>query len=144
VNKIILVVDDEPMVNELLEINLRRMKTPVEIYNALTGEEGIEMYRKLMEEGKKPDLVIMDLNLSGEDNMTAIENHMKGTGKLDGVRTTEKILKIDPQARIWGYTAWFGTEWSKKLEKYTKKIIGRTTPFHEFSKMVDMFFQQQR
>ncbi|KAA0003770.1 MAG: hypothetical protein DRN33_03495 [Thermoplasmata archaeon] len=142
-NKIILVVDDEPMVHELLEINLGRIKTPVEIHNALTGEEGVELYKKLLAEGKKPDLVIMDLNLSGEDNMMAIENHMKGTGKLDGVRTTEKILKIDPEARIWGYTAWFDTEWSEKLKEYTDKVVGRITPFHEFSQMVDMFFQQE-
>jgi len=139
--KVILIVDDEPMIHDLLEIHLRRMKTPFEIYHALTGEEAIEKYEMLMRENKKPDLVVMDLNLSGRDEMEVIEAHMEGlTGKIDGVRTTQRILKIDPEARIWGYTAWFGTKWSEKLKEYVKKVVERTVPFHEFAKMVDAFF----
>ena len=84
----------------------------------------------------------MDLNLSGKDSMAAIEEHMEGGGKMNGVKTTIEILKIDPKAMIWGYTAWFDTKWSENLEKYTDKIVGRTVPFHEFSEMVDKFFQQ--
>ena len=139
--KVILIVDDEPMIHDLLEIHLRRMKTPFEIHHALTGEEAIEKYEMLMKENKKPDLVVMDLNLSGRDEMEVIEAHMEGlTGKIDGVRTTQRILKIDPEARIWGYTAWFGTKWSEKLKEYVKKVVERTVPFHEFAKMVDAFF----
>ncbi|MEA2055132.1 MAG: response regulator [Candidatus Thermoplasmatota archaeon] len=140
-NEIVLIVDDESMIHELLGINLQKMKTPVEIHNALTGEEAIEIYKTLLDKGKRPDLVVMDLNLSGKDNITNIETHMKGVGKMDGVRTTEEILKIDPKARIWGYTAWFDTEWSKNFEKYADKIVERTIPFHKFSEMVDKFFQ---
>ena len=85
----------------------------------------------------------MDLNLSGEHNMAAIEKHMEGIGKMDGVRATKEILRLDPKARVWGYTAWFDTRWSENLEKYADKIIERTTPFHEFSLMVDKLFQHE-
>ncbi len=140
--KIILIVDDEPMIHDLLEINLQRMETPFEIYHALTGEESIEKYAMLLNENKKPHLVIMDLNLSGRDETEIIETHMQGLiGKTDGVRTTQKILKIDPDARIWGYTAWFDTEWSAKLKEHVDKIVERTVSFHDFAKMVDNFFQ---
>jgi len=141
--KIILVVDDEPMIHDLLGIHLKKMKTPVKIYNASSGEEAVGIYRNLLNENKKPDLVVMDLNLSGKDSMDAIEEHMEGSGKMNGVKTTIEILKIDPKARIWGYTAWFDTKWSENLGKYTDKIVGRTVPFHEFSNMVDKFFQQE-
>ncbi len=141
--KIILIVDDEPMIHDLLGVHLKRIKTPVEIHNALSGEEALDIYKTLLEENKKPDLVVMDLNLSGKDSMAAIEEHMAGSGKMNGVRTTMEILKLDPEARIWGYTAWFDTKWSENLKKYADKIIGRTVPFHEFSSMVDSFFQQE-
>lgn len=141
--KRILLVDDEPMIHELLGISLGGMKTPVEIYDALSGEEAIDIYKTLLDENKKPDLVVMDLNLSGKDSMDAIRQHMEGTGKLDGVRTTMEIMKLDTKARIWGYTAWFDTKWSENLEKYADKIVERTIPFHEFSNMVDKFFQQE-
>ncbi|RLF44459.1 MAG: hypothetical protein DRN29_08400 [Thermoplasmata archaeon] len=140
--KVILVVDDEPMIHDLLEINLQKMETPFEVYHAFTGEEAIEKYEMLMNKNKKPDLVVMDLNLSGRDEMEVIEAHMEGlTGKIDGVRATQKILKMDPNARIWGYTAWFDTKWSEKLKEYANRVVERTVPFHEFAKMVDVFFQ---
>jgi len=143
VSKVILIVDDEPMIHDLIEIHLQKAETPFEIHHALTGEEAIEKYEMLMNENKKPDLVIMDLNLSGRDEMEVIEAHMEGlTGKIDGVRATQKILKMDPKARIWGYTAWFDTKWSERLKEYTDKVIERTVPFHEFAKMVDAFFKQ--
>ena len=142
-SKIVLIVDDEDMIQELLTVNLKRLQLPLEVFNAQTGQQAIEMYRSLMDEGKRPDLVVMDLNLSGEERMDAIEKHMINEDTLDGVRTTQKLLELDPRACIWGYTAWFDTDWSKLLEKYADRIVERTTSFHDFAEMVDRFFQRQ-
>jgi len=70
-------------------------------------------------------LIIMDLNLSGERSIDRIELHKEGKGKrIDGVRATEQIMKINPDAVVWGYTAWSDTEWSEKLRKAgAKKIV---------------------
>ena len=92
--KIVLVVDDEETMQDLIRRNLSRSRIPILVYSALTGEEGVEKYRVLMERGKKPHLVIMDLNLT-----------QWGGGKIDGVEATRQIIKMDPEANIYGYTA---------------------------------------
>jgi len=74
--------------------------------------------------------------------MDAVERHKEGSGRMDGVRTTEALLAIDGDVHIWGYTAWFGTDWSHKLDAYADRIVERTVPFKEFAEMVDRFFQQ--
>jgi DNA-binding NarL/FixJ family response regulator len=142
-SKVVLIVDDEDMIHELLTIHLQRLQTPIEVFSARTGLEAIDLYRSLMDNNRTPDLVVMDLNLAGEENMEAIENHKAGGNLLDGVRTTHELLKLDPNVRIWGYTAWFETDWSKDLEQYADRIIERTIPFHEFAKMVDRLFSGQ-
>ena len=62
--KIVLVIDDEATMQDLIRRNLNKSDIPIAIYGAMSGEEGIERYEELMEKGKKPDLVIMDLNLT--------------------------------------------------------------------------------
>ncbi len=125
--KIVLVIDDEETMQDLIKRNLERCKIPIAVYSALSGEEGVEKYKELMEKGKKPDLVIMDLNLT-----------QWGEGKIDGVEATRRILKIDPKANIYGYTAWFATEWAYKLkEAGAKEIIERTILPSEFRKMIE-------
>ena len=55
-NNSMLVVDDEEAIQELIQIYLSEMD--VKIYPALTGEEGLEKYAELMNEGNAPDLVM--------------------------------------------------------------------------------------
>jgi len=125
--KIVLVIDDENTMRDLIRRNLNKISIPVIVYDASTGEEGVEKYRKLMEKGMKPDLVIMDLNLT-----------QWGIGKIDGVEATKQILSMDPEANIYGYTAWFATAWSKKLrDAGAKDIIERTILPAEFRKMME-------
>ncbi len=59
---IILVVDDDQAIQVLINQYLSALD--VEIHHALTGEEGVEKYKESMEKGKKPDIVVMDLNLT--------------------------------------------------------------------------------
>ena len=67
-----------------------------------------------MGEGKKPDLVIMGLNLSGSKEIEDVIRQMKGE-EMDGVEATQKIIDIDPDANIIGFTAFADLEWGKKL-----------------------------
>ncbi|RLF47088.1 MAG: response regulator [Thermoplasmata archaeon] len=116
---IMLVVEDEEPIQELIKEYLAPLK--IEIHQAFSGEEGVEKYKELMKKGKKPDIVIMDLKLPG----------------IDGVEATKKILAIDPDAKVYGFTAYFGTEWAKELEKAgAKGVIARPVGFDGFRDII--------
>lgn len=101
--KVILVVDDEKEIHELIKEYLSHLS--VEIYSAFNGKEGIEMYRELRAKGRKPDIVIMDLNLSGSNKFEDLIRQMRGD-EIDGVKAAKEIKKIDPDANVIGFTAY--------------------------------------
>lgn len=140
----ILIVDDEKDIHLILKKHLERIGG-IEVIDAYSGEEGVAIYKKLFENDDKPSLVIMDLNLAGEENMEQLDKHIEGKDKkMDGVRATREILKIDPSAVIWGYTAWFGTEWAKRLkETGAKRVVERILPFKKFVEMVKDFLSNK-
>jgi len=116
---IILVVEDEEPIQELIKEYLSPLK--VEIYQALSGEEGVTLYRELLDKKRKPDVVVMDLKLPG----------------IDGVETTRRIMAMDKKANIYGFTAYFGTEWSKELKDAgAKGVIARPVGFEGFRDIV--------
>lgn len=122
--KTILVVDDDSAIQDLISKYLSVLD--VEIHQALTGEEGIEKYKELMEKDKKPDIVVMDLNLT-----------QFGKGEIDGVETTKRIIQIDPSAVVYGFTAFFDTKWSRNLAKAgAKGVIARPIGVNGFQEIV--------
>jgi len=91
----ILVVDDEKAIHKLLSVFLARNKQHTFIlHTTLQGKAGVEMYSKLVNEGKKLDLVLMDLRMP----------------VMDGVEATIRIMDDDPEANIYLFTAYAGTE----------------------------------
>ncbi len=109
--RIILVVDDEESIQELIAIHLSSLDA--EIYPAYNGEDGVKLYAELYAEGKKPDVVIMDLKLPG----------------INGIEATRRIKRIDPEALIYGFTA-FTNSWAKEMMRAgAKKIIPRSMGF---------------
>ncbi len=132
--KVVLVVDDEEEVHELLREYLSGMN--IEIYSAYNGEEGVKLYRKLMKGDKKPALVVMDLNLSGSKKLKDMIKHFMGE-EIDGVKATRQILKMDPDAKIVGFTAFAHLEWGKKLrEAGVENVFGREIGFEGFAKRI--------
>ncbi len=132
--KIVLIVDDEPEIHELLKAYLAPLN--LEIYSAYNGDQGIEIYRKLLKNGKKPHLVVMDLNLSGSEKLEDMKKQMEGI-EMDGVRATMEIFKIDGKANIVGFTAYAHLEWGKKLKKIgVMEVFGREIGFDGFAQKV--------
>ena len=116
---IMLVVEDEEPIQELIKEYLSPLK--IEIRQAFSGEEGVETYKEMLKKGEKPDIVIMDLKLP----------------RMDGVEATKKILKEDKNALVYGFTAYFGTEWAKELEKAgAKGVIARPVGFDGFRDII--------
>ena len=141
--KTVLVIDDEPDIQVILSSYLSRIDG-VTVVKALSGEEGVKYYTKLCNENNGSILVVMDLNLSGDNvNSDTIQKHRDGdTSRMDGVLAAEEILRIESQAIIWGYTAWAGTTWSARLtEAGAEKVVDRVVPFKEFAQMVKDFIK---
>ncbi len=142
--KCILVVDDEPDIQEILRAYLERIDT-VTAVPALSGEDAVATYRELADGGRTPAMVVMDLNLSGSNSdEEIIDAHRAGEGEsMDGVRTAERILDADGDAVIWGYTAWSDTAWGDRLrEAGARKVVDRTVSFKEFAGMVESFMAE--
>lgn len=76
----VLIVDDEEAIRALVDFTLARLG--YEVTEAGTAREGVETYRKALEEGQRFDLVILDLTLPG------------GMG---GKEALKELLEIDPQ-----------------------------------------------
>ena len=124
--KVMLVVEDEEPIQELIGEYLKPLE--IDIYFASTGEEGVEMYKKLMENGIKP-VVIMDLKLPG----------------ISGAEATKRIKEMDKDAEIYAFTAWFRTKLaSDAMRAGAKAVIGRYVGFDGFKNIVmDIFSGKQ-
>ncbi|MEA2055104.1 MAG: response regulator [Candidatus Thermoplasmatota archaeon] len=115
--KRILIVEDERDMQDLMKIYINKAEIDVELHSAFTGEDGVKMYEDMSNAGKKPDLVIMDLKLPG----------------VDGVETTKRIMNLDGDARIYGFTAFFDTKWANELKDAgAKGVIPRPIGFEGF------------
>ncbi|MFO8133474.1 MAG: response regulator [Thermoplasmatota archaeon] len=128
-----LVVDDDPEIQRLIRTYLPDYFT---VHTAYAGEEGVKLYNTLMEQGWRPDVVVMDLNLSGTKSEAAMIRQMEGD-EMDGVQTAEKILQLDPDANIVGFTAFADLEWGDRLkETGAVQVFSRNIGFDTFSKKI--------
>ena len=94
VGKKILIIEDEKAMQDLMKIYIARSNIDIEIHSSYTGEDGVKVYKKLMEKGEKPDVVIMDLKLPG----------------MDGVETTRKLRQVSPHSQGIVLTSYFRDE----------------------------------
>jgi len=124
--RIILVIDDEESIQELIAIYLSPLN--VDIYPAYTGEDGVKLYESLLAQGKRPDAVIMDLKLPG----------------INGIEAIKRIKKIDPDATIYGFTA-FTNSWAREMIRAgAKKVIPRSMGFSGLREIIRSSLEKRR
>ena len=117
--KEILVVDDEESIQELIKVYLSPLD--VRIHSVFTGEDAVKTYGEMMTMGRKPNIVIMDLKLPG----------------INGIETIKRIMDIDPEATIYGFTAFSNSAWaSRMLRAGAKKVIPRSMGFDGLKNIV--------
>lgn len=88
----IILVDDDNIVLDSLEMILTGQGVEV-LGKATNGEMAVELYEEL-----RPDLVLMDIRMEG----------------MNGIETSEKILLMDPQAKILLLTTFQDDEYIRK------------------------------
>lgn len=112
----ILLVDDEADIHELMSLFLEMDEEHTFIMDsAENGKAGVEMYSKLSKEGRKPDIVLMDLRMP----------------VMGGVEATGQILESDPGANIYLFTAYTKTEVeTDALEAGAKGTLNKSTDWN--------------
>lgn len=88
----IILVDDDNIVLDSLEMILTGQGVEV-LGKATNGEMAVELYEEL-----RPDLVLMDIRMEG----------------MNGIETSEKILLMDPEAKILLLTTFQDDEYIRK------------------------------
>ncbi|AIY90279.1 response regulator [Geoglobus acetivorans] len=97
----VLIVDDDPMVREVLGIML---SSYCRIISASNGKEAVAAYRK-----SKPDIVLMDILMP----------------EMDGITATREIKAFDPDAKIIAITAYASTKGEDMLKVGALDVVGK-------------------
>lgn len=115
VNPKILIVEDDQAVLEVEKLMLS------DKYDLVTATDGNEAVRKYVE--RRPSLVLMDIMLP----------------VMDGVQATKEILKIDPNARIIGVTAYAVNRGKELLRAGALDILKKPFSRNELVEIIDKF-----
>ena len=97
----VLVIDDSPFVYHQLKDMIEGSEYEV-VGSAKSGEEGIEMYRKL-----HPDVIVLDIIMPG----------------IDGLETAEIILQEDKNAKIIMLSSLFDANLLNEVKKLGLKFL---------------------
>ena len=65
----ILIVDDEPAIHEVMLVYLKRFLDDFELLIASSGQEAIQKTTKMLDDGKPPDIVLMDMKMPSMDGI---------------------------------------------------------------------------
>lgn len=93
-HKSILIVDDEPEMVRLLQMNLELLGYNIEI--AVDGQEGLEMAQSL-----KPDLILLDVMMP-KLNGYQVCRTLKGKEDTRGIRVVLLTAKGQESDKYWG------------------------------------------
>jgi len=88
----VIIIDDDPLVVESLKtiVGVEKIEVPAVAYN---GTQAVEQYKKY-----NPDIVLMDIRMKN----------------MNGMEAAQKILEIDPEARILLITTFQDQEYIQK------------------------------
>ncbi len=114
----VLIVDDDVAIREILKI----MLDGFDVIEASDGESAVKLYKK-----EKPDIVFMDVVLP----------------KKDGIQATKEILKIDPNAKIVGITA-FASKGEEMLKAGAIALLEKPITRRKILELIDKICGKQQ
>ena len=117
-----MLVEDEEEFHTLLPLYLMKNKQHTfTVHSARSGEAGVELYSKLTNGGKKPDLVLMDIKMP----------------VMNGMEATKRIMDNDPAANIYLFTAYARTGVERNtLNTGAKGILSKDTDWTKIAEKI--------
>ena len=116
----ILVVDDEPAIHEVMLVYLKRFLDDFELIAASSGEEALAKASEAIDQGRPPDIVLMDLKMPN----------------MNGLECTEKLVEIGVK-NVHLLTAYFDPESAKQaVDAGAKGVIRKSEGFKSVAKKV--------
>jgi two-component system response regulator (stage 0 sporulation protein F) len=116
----ILVVDDELTIHEVLLDYLKRFLDDFELVSAMSGEEAIEKATWFQEQGRTPDIVLMDLKMPN----------------MNGLECTQKLSEMGVK-NVHLLTAYFDPESAKQaVDAGAKGVIRKSEGFKTVARKV--------
>ncbi|MFW9833981.1 MAG: response regulator transcription factor [Candidatus Thorarchaeota archaeon] len=104
----ILIVDDEPAIHEVMLVYLQRFLDDFELFVASTGSKAIDTASNLLQDGKPPDIVLMDMKMP----------------MMNGIECTKKLSEMGVK-NIHLLTAYFDPEAAKQAAEVGAKGVMR-------------------
>jgi two-component system response regulator (stage 0 sporulation protein F) len=116
----ILVVDDEPVIHEVLMVYLKRFLDDFELVSAISGQEAIDKAIQFQKQGRTPDIVLMDLKMPD----------------MNGLECTQKLSEIGVK-NVHLLTAYFDPESAKQaVDAGAKGVIRKSEGFKVVARKV--------
>jgi CheY-like chemotaxis protein len=116
----ILVVDDEPAIHKVLLTYLKRFLDDFELVSALSGKEAIDKTTHFQEQGRNPDIVLMDLKMPD----------------MNGLECTKKLADMGVK-NVHLLTAYFDPESAKQaVDAGAKGVIKKSEGFKTVARKV--------
>jgi len=111
----ILIVDDN---DEIVWLIKQFLKDSFQLYTAQDGRKAVKLYKSI-----QPDLVLMDIVMP----------------VLDGIKATQIIRDMDPQAKIIGITAFTSQKGYEMKQAGAIKVLSKPTELTQILKEIDMY-----
>lgn len=122
---LVLIVDDSRTVRASVEYTLKRQN--IEVASAEDGQDGLDVLKKLEEKGKKPDMIISDINMPNMNGIEFIKN-VKAKSNFRFipilVLTTESQTQMKEKGKKAGAAGWLVKPFKpEQLISVVKKFI---------------------
>ncbi|MEM2726962.1 MAG: response regulator [Archaeoglobaceae archaeon] len=119
IKKVVLIVDDDIALLEALELML---KGKYEVVKATNGKEAVKIYNNI-----KPDLVLTDVVMP----------------EMDGIETTQEILRVNPNAKIIGITAYYLSKEKDLIKAGAKEVLEKPFTRKKLIEVIEKYLKEQ-
>ncbi len=121
----VLIVDNDEAILEVFKL----MLSDYDVAVAMDGKEGIEVFKRF-----RPHIVLVNLLVPKSAEEVGIDLPLP---EMDGVEFTKEVLKIDPEAKVIGVTAFASYRGKEVLEAGALEVLEKPLKKDELLEVIE-------